>query len=206
MFGLNVWVQNIVFAWAGWFALWVMGFVGTLSIGDESFQDIRRFGINGIARPRFYFEWLRAILAILFLLWAPALTFAFFLPNLNMPFVNSFLTRVVSGSFSHFFSRHHADIFCRPEGGGGVPTNARLGSSVSLAASRWSHCVTSRVQPFSRKLRTQSPALSPVVSDWSCWYAGFSLRLHEQIAQDHQLHAKPSLHGFSSGQSTRPAR
>ena len=88
IFELNGWLQNVVLAWSGWLTLWVTGLVGTASIGYESFRNIGRYGVNGIGRPRFYFELSRAMIAAIFLLCAPALTFRLLLPNLNAPFAH----------------------------------------------------------------------------------------------------------------------
>lgn len=88
MFELNGWVQNVVLAWSGWFTLWATGLVGTASIGYDSFRNIGRYGVKGIERPRFFFELSRAMVAVIFLLCAPALTFTLLLPNLNAPFAD----------------------------------------------------------------------------------------------------------------------
>lgn len=84
-FGLNEWLQNIVFAWSGWLMMWLTGFVGTAAIRYESVRNIRRFGCFAFGRPRFFFELSRATLAAAFLVWAPTLTFALLLPNINVP-------------------------------------------------------------------------------------------------------------------------
>ncbi|WP_146678756.1 ABC transporter ATP-binding protein [Pirellula sp. SH-Sr6A] len=46
-----------------------------------------------MGRPRFFFELSRAILALAFLIWAPSLTFALVLPNINVPGVNFAIIR-----------------------------------------------------------------------------------------------------------------
>jgi hypothetical protein len=97
MFGLNGWLQNIVMAFAGLLTLWITGFVGTVAMGYESVRNIRRFGLTAIGRPRFFFELSRATLAVALLLWAPSLTFAFLLPNINMPNVSVFDKRILVG-------------------------------------------------------------------------------------------------------------
>lgn len=88
MFGINGWMQNVVLAWAGWGTLWITGLLGTAAIGYDSVRNIRRFGLHAIGRPRFFFELSRATIAVAFLLWAPALTFALLLPNINVPGAN----------------------------------------------------------------------------------------------------------------------
>jgi hypothetical protein len=88
MFGLNGWVQNFVLAWSGWMTLWISGLIGTAAIGYDSVRNLRRFRFFAIGRPRFFFELSRLILAVAFLLWAPSLTFALLLPNINVPRVN----------------------------------------------------------------------------------------------------------------------
>ncbi len=93
MFGLNGWLQNFVMAWGGWLTLWITGLVGTAAIGYESARNIRRFGPNAMGRPRFFFELSRATVALVFLLWAPALTFALLLPKANVPGINFIDTR-----------------------------------------------------------------------------------------------------------------
>ncbi|PAY19211.1 hypothetical protein CKO51_12710 [Rhodopirellula sp. SM50] len=85
LFELNGWVQNVVMAWAGWLTLWITGCVGTAFIGYDAARNIRRFGCFAIARPRFFFELSRLMVAVAFLLWAPALTFALLLPKINIP-------------------------------------------------------------------------------------------------------------------------
>ncbi|MCC9603344.1 hypothetical protein LOC67_22570 [Stieleria sp. JC731] len=93
MFGLNGWMQNFVMAWTGLLTIWITGLVGTAAIGYDSMRNIRRFGFVAIGRPRFYFELSRATLAVAFLLWAPALTWALLIPNLNVPGGNFIHTR-----------------------------------------------------------------------------------------------------------------
>ncbi|WP_372896545.1 hypothetical protein [Stieleria sp.] len=88
MFEINGWLQNVVLAWSGWLTLWVTGLVGTASIGYESVRNIGRYGINGMERPRFFFELSRAMIAAIFLLCMPALTFTLLLPNLNAAFAD----------------------------------------------------------------------------------------------------------------------
>lgn len=88
IFGLNGWVQNLVLAWSCWLTLWISGFVGTVAIGYDSLRNLRRLGFFAMGRPRFFFELSRAILALAFSIWAPSLTFALALPNINVPGVS----------------------------------------------------------------------------------------------------------------------
>lgn len=85
VFGLNGWVQQVVLSWTGWTLLWVSGLAGTVAIGLDSARNLARFATVGLARPRFYFELARLQLALIFLLVVPAVTPAFFPPNLNLP-------------------------------------------------------------------------------------------------------------------------
>lgn len=210
MFGINGWLQNIVLAWAGWLTLWLTGLVGTAAIGYESVRNIRRFGFLAIGRPRFYFELSRATLAVAFLLWAPALTFALLLPNVNVPGVNFLHTRQLLGSL--------AALFCLMAVCGYLTSfltgRRRHGRAYECAS--WFFCVfggmamvTFGYIAIPDPPQGLAPAMPGILSCCtgilllSCGICAEAMRAKRTEPSDA---TEPGLQGFSSGKSTVPAR
>jgi hypothetical protein len=210
MFGLNGWVQNLVLAWAGWLTLWISGLVGTAAIGYDSARNLRRFGFFAIGRPRFFFELSRAILAVAFLLWAPSLTFAFLLPNINVPGVNFINIRqlviVLAASFCIMAALGYLTSF--------LTGRRRHGRAYECAS--WFFCVFGGIAMVTDGYiampdppRGLLPAIPGILTCCtglvllSCGVFAEAMRAKRTEPSDA---TEPGLRGFSDGKSTFPAR